>query len=305
MAGFRKSNKDFYKKFGDKNTLKQETYKILASKFKAGKGRDKKIDKENGVMDKYIYTNNTHKTYRQQSYRFVNWLKENYPEIKNMQQVKKYHINKYLSSMIEEDLSPYTISMAKSALSKLKNIPYAELLKTPARERRDVFRSRYKVSTDDHIAKDKKEYFARITSATGLRRAEITRIKGTDLKYSSKGYYYLEVTKGTKGGRPRKALILGETKKDTEYIVNMFKNAQDRLVVPKLPKNLDNHHYRGVYAKRIYNKYARPIENLKKEDKYIMRKDQAGKVLDKKAMLITSKCLGHSRISVIAQSYLY
>ena len=47
MAGFRKSNKDFYKKFGGKNTLKQETYKILASKFKAGKGRDKKIDKEN------------------------------------------------------------------------------------------------------------------------------------------------------------------------------------------------------------------------------------------------------------------
>lgn len=36
-----------------------------------------------------------------------------------------------------------------------------------------------------------------------------------------------------------------------------------------------------------------------------MRKDQAGKILDKEAKLITSKCLGHSRISVIAQSYLY
>lgn len=305
MAGFRKSNKDFYKKFGGKNTLKQETYKILASKFKAGKGRNKKEDKENGIIDKYIYTNNTHKTYRQQSYRFVNWLKENYPEIKNMQQVKKYHINKYLSSMIEEDLSPYTISMAKSALSKLKNIPYTELLKTPERERRDVFRSRYKVSTDDHIARDREAYFARITSATGLRRAEITRIKGTDLKYSSKGYYYLEVTKGTKGGRPRKALIMGKNPEDTEYIVNLFKNAQDRLVVPKLPKNLDNHYYRGVYAKRVYNKFSRPIKKLNSKEKYIMRKDQAGKVLDRKAMRITSKCLGHSRISVIAQSYLY
>lgn len=85
----------------------------------------------------------------------------------------------------------------------------------------------------------------------------------------------------------------------------MFKNAQDRLVVPNLPKTLDNHYYRGVYAKRIYNKYARPIKSLEKKDKYIMRKDQAGKILDRKAMLITSKCLGHSRISVIAQSYLY
>lgn len=72
----------------------------------------------------------------------------------------------------------------------------------------------------------------------------------------------------------------------------MFKNAQDRLVVPNLPKTLDNHYYRGVYAKRIYNKYARPIKSLEKKDKYIMRKDQAGKILDRKAMLITSKCLG-------------
>ena len=36
-----------------------------------------------------------------------------------------------------------------------------------------------------------------------------------------------------------------------------------------------------------------------------MRKDRAGEVLDKLAMEITSKMLGHNRINVIAQSYLY
>lgn len=36
-----------------------------------------------------------------------------------------------------------------------------------------------------------------------------------------------------------------------------------------------------------------------------MRKDRAGEVLDKRAMAIVSKNLGHNRISVIAQSYLY
>ena len=50
--------------------------------------------------------------------------------------------------------------------------------------------------------------------------------------------------------------------------------------------------------------------NVKKNDippkeRYIMRKERAGEVYDKQAMEIVSKNLGHNRISVIAQSYLY
>ena len=46
------------------------------------------------------------------------------------------------------------------------------------------------------------------------------------------------------------------------------------------------------------------VEKYYKE-RYIMRKERAGEVYDKQAMEIVSKNLGHNRISVIAQSYLY
>ena len=36
-----------------------------------------------------------------------------------------------------------------------------------------------------------------------------------------------------------------------------------------------------------------------------MRKDRAGETYDKRAMAIVTKNLGHNRIDVIAQSYLY
>ena len=50
---------------------------------------------------------------------------------------------------------------------------------------------------------------------------------------------------------------------------------------------------------------ARKEKDIPRADRYVMRKDRAGEVLDKLAMEITSKMLGHNRINVIAQSYLY
>lgn len=37
---------------------------------------------------------------------------------------------------------------------------------------------------------------------------------------------------------------------------------------------------------------------------YICRKDEAGRKLDKAAMLVCSKALGHNRISVVADNYI-
>ena len=39
-------------------------------------------------------------------------------------------------------------------------------------------------------------------------------------------------------------------------------------------------------------------------DVYTCRKDEAGKKLDKVAMLICSKAIGHNRISVVADNYI-
>lgn len=57
----------------------------------------------------------------------------------------------------------------------------------------------------------------------------------------------------------------------------------------------------------IYNRLSKifNIENIPISERYIMRKDRAGEILDKRAMRIVSKAMGHNRIDVIALNYLY
>ena len=55
----------------------------------------------------------------------------------------------------------------------------------------------------------------------------------------------------------------------------------------------------------MYDKYARKEKDIPPNERYVMRKDRAGEVFDRFAMAVASKNLGHNRISVIAQSYLY
>ena len=80
---------------------------------------------------------------------------------------------------------------------------------------------------------------------------------------------------------------------------------QKRKIVSKLSSNYDNHSYRASYAMRMYKKYVRNLDKLPIKEKYHMRGDRAGEVFDRYAMKIVSENLGHNRITVIAQSYLY
>ena len=78
----------------------------------------------------------------------------------------------------------------------------------------------------------------------------------------------------------------------------------------------DIHGYRAEYATAIYKAYARAIEDIPydkvnrgtgrryQSEVYTCRKDEAGRKLDKAAMLVCSKALGHNRISVVADNYI-
>lgn len=178
-----------------------------------------------------------------------------------------------------------------------------QFIATPPRLRADIKRSREVAERDKHISDKKEEELARFTSATGLRRKEMTMIKSDDLFFKN-GQAYLNVTKGTKGGKPRIAKIVGKTEAETREIVKWIQSKKGRLF-NKLSSNYDNHFYRATYANRLYNQLKRDIDKIPTQDKYIMRKERAGEVYDKQAMLMVSKALGHNRISVIAQSYLY
>ena len=128
-----------------------------------------------------------------------------------------------------------------------------------------------------------------------------------------KGEYFTHVRNG-KGGRERLSPIIGQ---NAEQIVTRMKNTlPDEKVWQHVHKSADIHSYRGDYATAIYKDFARPIEKIPydrvnrgtgrkyQSEVYTCRKDEAGRKLDKAAMLVCSKALGHNRIEVVANNYI-
>lgn len=274
----------------------------LQAMLKAGLGSKRSKDKAEADTKNKIYSKATFETYKQQFRHFADWLDKAHPEAFTLEDARGF-VDEYLRHLIELERSAYSISTAKAAIAKVMGVEATQFIVTPPRLRADIKRSRGVAERDKHISDKKEEELARFTSATGLRRKEMTMITAEDLFFEN-GQAYLNVTKGTKGGKSRVAKIVGKTEEETKDIVKWIQSKEGRLF-NKLSSNYDNHYYRATYANRLYNQLKRDITDIPTEDKYIMRKDRAGEVYDKQAMLQISRALGHNRISVIAQSYLY
>ena len=117
-----------------------------------------------------------------------------------------------------------------------------------------------------------------------------------------------------KNGRTRFSPIIGDHKQ--EIIDRMQNTAPGEKVWKVVPSNADIHGYRSDYATALYKMYARPVESIPfdainkgtgrayQSGLYVCRKDEAGKKLDKQAMAIVSKALGHNRLEVVANNYI-
>lgn len=274
----------------------------LQAMLKAGMGSKRSKDKAEADTKNKIYSKATFETYKQQFRHFADWLEKAHPEAFTLEDAKGF-VDEYLRHLIELERSAYSISTAKAAIAKIMGVEATQFIATPPRLRADIKRSRGVAERDKHISDKKEEELARFTSATGLRRKEMTMIRAEDLFFEN-GQAYLNVDKGTKGGKSRVAKIVGKTEAETKEIVKWIQSKEGRLFY-KLSSNYDNHYYRATYANRLYNQLKRDIADIPTQERYVMRKERAGEVYDKQAMLQVSRALGHNRISVIAQSYLY
>ena len=285
-----------------KESYRKTARERLQAMVNAGMGSKRSEDKAEADTRNKIYSKATFETYKQQFRHFADWLEQAHPEAVTLEDARGF-VDDYLRHLIELERSAYSISTAKAAIAKVMGVEATQFIATPPRLRADIKRSRGEAERDKHISDKKEEELARFTSATGLRRKEMTMIKADDLFFKN-GQAYLNINKGTKGGKPRIAKIVGETEEETKAIVKWIQSKEGRLF-NKLSSNYDNHYYRATYANRLYNQLKRDIDKIPTQERYVMRKERAGEVYDKQAMLLVSKALGHNRISVIAQSYLY
>ena len=257
---------------------------ILSRKCRYGESRHQaKID---GMAKNYIYSLNTFKTYNQQARQFFETVQREHPEVHTLNGAKKY-IQEYVNRFN----SAWTQATIKSALTKI----YGQLdITVKTRKREDVGRGRFERERDKHFSEEKNKDLIAFLKATGLRRREAESITRDNLKYID-GKPFLWVI--GKGGKYREILI-------TEAFVEekLRRTPKGEKVFGKISSAIDIHNFRSIYATNLYNSLKREI--IPKEDRCICRKDKAGLVLDKAAMLEVSRRLGHNRIDIIAYSYL-
>ena len=149
--------------------------------------------------------------------------------------------------------------------------------------------------------------------AAELTPADTKRLEMLQDTRLFEGDYFTHVRNG-KGGRERMSPIIGP---NTEQIVERIKSTPaEEKVWQHIHQSADIHGYRAEYATLIYKAKARAIEEIPydrvnrgtgrkyQSEVYTCRKDEAGRKLDKAAMLVCSKALGHNRIEVVANNYI-
>lgn len=266
-------------------------------------GRSKRPDKVDGSYRKYIYSWQTYKSYMKQLSLFARWCKAQH-NARYLKECRQY-VAEYLQT--RKNLSVWTQKLDLAALQKLyQEYPPEDGQKTfgvtlQPRKRENIRRSRQNVVRDADFSTTNNADLITFCRCTGLRRSELQELKGSDITADG---LQLHVTRNTKGGRWRMAPITG-TAEEIAMVQRMCKAAGDSRVWPHVSVSSDIHSYRADYCQRVYEAAARPVDQIHADERYYCRGDRKGMILDRAAMLVASRALGHNRTDIIASHYLY
>ena len=287
-------------------------------------GHSKHQDKLSGVAQKYIYSFDTYQTYRKACLRFVKWARSNDDitanlghKARTLDEVRPY-AEMWLKERESAGMSAYTLKMERSALSKLYGEEIAVQLKGTARA--DIKRSRGAAARDKNFNELRHADLVNFCKCAGPRRAELESLSADAIEWHD-NKPYIRYTKSTKGGRERLSPLVGtpeEIKQAIDYVKGL--NGHN-----KINSNADIHAYRAFYATRVYKYHESDLNALRgqkmdytaltgkrntdgtrifKSALYFCRGDRRGDVLDRTAMIMASKALGHNRESVVGEHYI-
>lgn len=274
-------------------------------------GESKHQAKAAGTAGDHIYSLNTLHTYKQHCNHFATWCRNN-PAIttelghkaRSLDEIRPF-AGQWISARIEQGLSPYTIKLEAAAICKLygRSAKDLGLPPTPERKRQNIRRSRGDAERDKHFSETKNARLVAFCRNSGLRRREIQEIRYGDVIHDDGHRIEIFVRNG-KGGKKRLVPILNP-EEVLAAVPDLLSGDPDARIFEKIPSAADIHSYRAEYASALYNRLARPIDKLRRREIYYCRGDLKGIRYDKAAMLETSRALGHNRLNVIAEHYLW
>ena len=280
-----------------KSIIRQGIERLLKmSAFGQSKHRDKLKNNGKPARDR-IYSGRTLTNYIAACCRFLKWARTEHGCI-DLDAARQY-VAEYLRLRIRQGLSAWTVRAEAAALAKIYQCSMCDFgVKLPKRRRRDVKQHRGNrwAGHYDSIKHKALELFCR---ACGLRRHEVAQLRPTDVYRSNKGNVIVHVRQG-KGGKERFVIALNDLPLE---LAEQAAARGDKLIFPCIPKYAPVHTWRRAYAQDLYQRLARPVEEIPRQEQYICRGERAGIIYDKRAMQAVSKMLGHSRLDVVT-SYL-
>ncbi len=248
-------------------SLIQQVKEVLDSKLAIGKS--KFAAKHDGTYTNYIYSWDTYRSYLKHACYFVKWCKDQPINAalghkpRTLEECR-FFSEEWVQSTIDRGLSAFTIKLELAALAKVYGCRSTDFnIKTPARRRANIKRSRGNAVRDKFFSLSKNKDLVTFCKCTGLRRAELKQIRGTDL-IEHEGRLCLSIKHGTKGGRHRISPIIGSAE-EIEIVKKLCIKAGSDKIFPCPSKNADIHSFRSVYATRIYNYHKRNYEDYKNE----------------------------------------
>lgn len=284
----------------------EEARKYGESKFLA------KIEaKKNGANTVTgMYSKDTEKSYRKHAKHVIGRVIANHPEVRTVSDIIP-HIKEEIESEIKSGVGAYSIRLRVAACVTalgVDNYHSFGIVSLPPRSVHECKRTRTRSISDKKLVGEKYDNIRKAIEATGARRGGLKRLTESDLFIDNDGNLRVKLLE--KGGKKRCALVHPD---DADFIIEMFRNPMgdvspngSRYIFGKnaVPKNLTCHSHRARYAERIYMLY-RSDGRYTSNTSFRCRKQRRGDCFDRGILLAVSKELGHNRLDVAAENYLY
>ncbi len=279
-----------------RSIVRQGVDKLLSmAAFGESKHADKKVNGGFPARDK-IYSSVTMDSYIDYATRFLRWAQKTHG-CRYLEEALEY-AGEYLEQRIQT-CSAWTVRAEAAGLAKLYQCSMDSFgVELPVRSRDDIEQHRGE-KWIGHFSPEKHPDLEAFCTASGLRRHEVAAASPLDVSKEND-----QVFVGTvgKGGKYRRALCLND--EPWRIAQEAMAAGRDRIF-DHIPKYAPIHAYRAKYAQTIYDNLARPVDTIPQKERYVCRGNKKGIVYDKKALAQVSMALGHQRLDVIADNYLY
>lgn len=194
-----------------------------------------------------------------------------------LQGKEKELLQGYEKQLEKTGYSPATIHRRLAAPCKATGINMNEIEK-PKRTAGKIIRSRNQDANRQGKIEATEARYNRLIclqKAVGIRRAELSRLTGTDLTEDESGYLCVNVSRG-KGGKRQLQRILPEDEKSVIEIFRGVNSDQKLFSSDEMNNKIDLHGIRREQAQRAYKYY---YDRLKNEPgyKYQCRKELAAR----------------------------